>query len=54
MLRDFLARLRDAATAMIRTTSGNGNGPRGEKPLHVFVYDRQELELLRGVLHRHL
>ncbi|HEX8244010.1 MAG TPA: AAA domain-containing protein [Longimicrobium sp.] len=54
MLRDFLARLRDAALAMLRATGVDGNGPRGEKPLHVFVYDRQELELLRGVLHRHL
>jgi hypothetical protein len=50
MLRDFLVRLRDVAVAML---AGNGNG-RGSKALHVFVYDRQELETLRGVLHRHL
>ncbi|HSU13923.1 bifunctional RecB family nuclease/DEAD/DEAH box helicase [Longimicrobium sp.] len=51
MLRGFLARLRDTAVAMLGT--GNGGG-RAEKALHVFVYDRQELELLRGVLHRHM
>jgi predicted RecB family nuclease len=53
MLGDFLARLRDVVVSMLRA-AGEGNGQRGEKPLHVFVYDRPELELLRGVLHRHL
>jgi len=51
MLRSFLARLRDTAVGML---GAGGGGGRAEKALHVFVYDRQELELLRGVLHRHL
>jgi len=53
LLRDFLGRLRAVATAML-AAGGGGEGGRGEKPLHVFVYDREELEIIRALLHRHL
>jgi DNA replication ATP-dependent helicase Dna2 len=53
LLRRFLARLREVAAGMLAARNGGENG-RGEKPLHVFVYDREELEVLRGLLHRHL
>lgn len=55
MLRAFLASLRETAVAMLAAGSdGGAKGARGEKALHVFVYDREELDLLRSVLHRHL
>lgn len=53
LLRDFLGRLGDVVRAMLSARAGEASG-RGEKPLHVIVYDREELEVLRGLLHRHL
>jgi len=53
LLRDFLARLRDLAMRMLAARP-DAEGGRGEKPLHVFVYDREELEIIRALLHRHL
>ncbi|HET7464176.1 MAG TPA: AAA domain-containing protein [Longimicrobium sp.] len=54
MLRAFLARLDETATRMLAAAGGAPEGRRGPKPLHAFVYDRAELDLLRGLLHRHM
>jgi len=54
LLRDFLARLRHLALVMLAPRAGEEQAAWGEKPLHVFVYDREELETLRALLHRHL
>lgn len=54
LLRDFLARLRDVTLAMLAASAAAEGGSRAEKPLHLFVYDRDELETLRALLHRHL
>jgi len=53
MLGAFLARAAAAVGEMLAATEG-GSGRRGEKPVHVFVYDRSELDRLRGMLQRHL
>jgi len=53
MLRAFLARLGETATRMLAAGTAP-EGRRGPKPLHAFVYDRAELDLLRGLLHRHM
>ena len=54
LLRGFLARLGETATKMLAATAGPPEGRRGPKPLHAFVYDRAELDGLRGLLHRHM
>ncbi|HEU4562670.1 MAG TPA: ATP-binding protein, partial [Longimicrobium sp.] len=54
MLRAFLDRLGQTATALLAAGDGVAEGKRGPKPLHAFVYDRAELDLLRGLLHRHM
>jgi len=54
MLRAFLARLAETAAKMLAAGGGAPEGRRGPEPLHAFVYDRAELDLLRGLLHRHM
>ncbi|HEX8276017.1 MAG TPA: AAA domain-containing protein [Longimicrobiaceae bacterium] len=57
LLLEFLAHL-DATVATIAPAEPRGGGGRGhpsaEGSLHFFVYDREELATLRGVLERHL
>ncbi|HYJ79133.1 MAG TPA: hypothetical protein VEW03_06015, partial [Longimicrobiaceae bacterium] len=52
MLRSFLVRAGELAGRML-AGGGEADARRGPKPVHVFVFDRAELELLRGVLQRH-
>ncbi|HEX8693268.1 MAG TPA: AAA domain-containing protein [Longimicrobium sp.] len=54
MLRAFLARAGAAVAEMLGADEGNGNGRPAEKPVHLYLYDRAELELLRGLLQRHV
>lgn len=56
LLLEFLAHL-DGVVAGIRPVApgaGNGKGRGAEGTVHFFVYDREELATLRGVLERHL
>jgi DNA replication ATP-dependent helicase Dna2 len=52
MLNAFLARASQAVRGML--AADRSDAGRGPKALHAYVYDRAELEQLRGMLHRHL
>ena len=54
MLGRFLARAAAVVAAADEASRASGEGRRREKPVHVFVWDRGEAELLRDCLHRHL
>ncbi|HYR06777.1 MAG TPA: AAA domain-containing protein [Longimicrobium sp.] len=54
MLTRFLLRAGDAVYAAEEASRAAGEGRRGEKAAHVFVWDRGEAELLRECLQRHL
>jgi DNA replication ATP-dependent helicase Dna2 len=57
LLLEFLGHLRGVAGSLTPAAPGNGKGrgrDESEGTLHFFVYDREELATLRGVLERHL
>jgi hypothetical protein len=54
MLARFLLRAGSVVYAAEEASRAAGEGRRGQKPVHVFVWDRGEAELLRDCLQRHL
>ncbi|HEU0302202.1 MAG TPA: AAA domain-containing protein, partial [Longimicrobium sp.] len=54
MLGRFLFRAGHLVAAAEEAARAAGDGRRGEKPVHVFVWDRGEVQLLRDCLQRHL
>jgi DNA replication ATP-dependent helicase Dna2 len=54
MLTRFLLRAASVVYAAEEASRAAGDGRRGQKPVHVFVWDRGEAELLRDCLQRHL
>ncbi|HEX2076878.1 MAG TPA: AAA domain-containing protein [Longimicrobium sp.] len=54
MLGRFLFRAGHLVAAAEEVARAAGDGRRGEKPVHVFVWDRGEVQLLRDCLQRHL